>query len=52
MAICGDVAHSRVARSNLILLGKMENRVRLVGPPTLMPAGIGEFGCEVSYNFV
>ncbi len=47
VAICGDVAHSRVARSNLILLGKMENRVRLVGPPTLMPAGIGEFGVEV-----
>ena len=47
VAICGDVAHSRVARSNLILLGKMENRVRLIGPPTLMPSGIGEFGCEV-----
>lgn len=47
VAICGDVAHSRVARSNLILLGKMENRVRLVGPPTLMPGGIEEFGCEV-----
>ncbi|MBD3786783.1 MAG: aspartate carbamoyltransferase catalytic subunit [Sphingomonadales bacterium] len=47
VAICGDVAHSRVARSNLILLGKMENRVRLVGPPTLMPAGIGEFGVDV-----
>ncbi|MEI4485165.1 aspartate carbamoyltransferase catalytic subunit [Frigidibacter sp. MR17.14] len=47
VAICGDVAHSRVARSNLILLGKMENRVRLVAPPTLMPAGVAEFGCEV-----
>jgi aspartate carbamoyltransferase catalytic subunit len=47
VAICGDIAHSRVARSNLILLGKMENRVRLVGPPTLMPAGVAEFGCEV-----
>jgi aspartate carbamoyltransferase catalytic subunit len=47
VAICGDIAHSRVARSNLILLGKMENRVRLVGPPTLMPTGVGEFGCEV-----
>ena len=50
IAICGDVAHSRVARSNLILLGKMENRVRLVGPATLMPAGITEFGAEVYYN--
>ena len=47
VAICGDIAHSRVARSNLILLGKMENRVRLVAPPTLMPAGVAEFGCEV-----
>ncbi len=47
IAICGDIAHSRVARSNLILLGKMENRVRLIGPPTLLPAGIQEFGVEV-----
>ncbi|MBV7407627.1 aspartate carbamoyltransferase catalytic subunit [Maritimibacter sp. DP1N21-5] len=47
IAICGDIAHSRVARSNLILLGKMENRVRLVGPPTLMPSQIGAFGVEV-----
>jgi len=47
IAICGDIAHSRVARSNLILLGKMENRIRLIGPPTLMPPGIGDFGVEV-----
>jgi aspartate carbamoyltransferase catalytic subunit len=47
IAICGDIAHSRVARSNLILLGKMENRVRLVGPPTLMPAQVDAFGVEV-----
>ena len=47
VAICGDIAHSRVARSNLLLLGKMENRIRLIGPPTLMPAGVAEFGCEV-----
>lgn len=47
VTICGDVAHSRVARSNLILLGKMENRVRLIAPPTLMPSGVAEFGCEV-----
>ena len=47
VAICGDVAHSRVARSNLLLLGKMENRVRLIAPPTLMPSGVAEFGCEV-----
>ena len=47
IAICGDIAHSRVARSNIILLGKMENRIRLIGPPTLMPAGIADFGVEV-----
>ena len=47
VAICGDIAHSRVARSNLLLLGRMGNRVRLIGPPTLMPAGIAEFGAEV-----
>ena len=47
VAICGDIAHSRVARSNLFLLGKMENRLRLVGPATLMPAGARDWGCEV-----
>ncbi len=47
VAICGDIAHSRVARSNILLLGKLENRIRLIGPPTLMPAQIGEFGVEV-----
>lgn len=47
IAICGDIAHSRVARSNILLLHKMENRVRLIGPPTLMPSGISDFGVEV-----
>ena len=47
IAICGDIAHSRVARSNIMLLGKMENRVRLIGPPTLMPSQIDHFGVEV-----
>ena len=47
IAICGDIAHSRVARSNIMLLGKMENRIRLIGPKTLMPAGIRDFGVEV-----
>jgi aspartate carbamoyltransferase catalytic subunit len=47
IAICGDIAHSRVARSNILLLGKMENRIRLIGPPTLMPPGIEEFGVQV-----
>ncbi len=47
IAICGDIAHSRVARSNIMLLGKLENRLRLIGPRTLMPPGIAEFGVEV-----
>jgi aspartate carbamoyltransferase catalytic subunit len=36
-----------VARSNLILLGKMENRIRLIGPPTLVPSQFAEFGAEI-----
>ena len=47
IAICGDIAHSRVARSNILLLGKMENRIRLIGPPTLVPGPFAEFGVEV-----
>ena len=47
VAICGDIAHSRVARSNILLLGKMEARIRLVGPPTLMPSGAADWGVEV-----
>ena len=47
IAICGDIAHSRVARSNIHLLGKMENRIRLIGPPTLIPAGAADWGVEV-----
>ncbi|AGT07465.1 aspartate carbamoyltransferase catalytic subunit [Paracoccus aminophilus] len=47
VAICGDIAHSRVARSNMLLLGKMEARLRLVGPATLMPSGARELGVEV-----
>ena len=47
VAICGDIAHSRVARSNIFLLGKMDNRIRLIGPPTLMPSGVDRFGVEV-----
>ncbi len=50
IAICGDIAHSRVARSNMFLLGKMENRVRLIGPRTLMPSGIDQLGVEVTDN--
>jgi len=47
IAICGDIAHSRVARSNILLLGKMESRIRLIGPPTLIPAGAADWGVEV-----
>ncbi|WP_413717686.1 aspartate carbamoyltransferase catalytic subunit [Silicimonas sp. MF1-12-2] len=50
IAICGDIAHSRVARSNIWLLGKMENRVRLVGPRTLMPSGAADWGVEVFHD--
>jgi aspartate carbamoyltransferase catalytic subunit len=50
IAICGDIAHSRVARSNILLLHKMENRLRLVAPPTLMPPGIEHFGVEVFHD--
>jgi aspartate carbamoyltransferase catalytic subunit len=47
VAICGDVLHSRVARSNIILLGALGARVRLVGPSTLMPAGAERMGVEI-----
>jgi aspartate carbamoyltransferase catalytic subunit len=50
IAICGDIAHSRVARSNILLLGKMENRVRLVAPPTLLPSGVADWGVEVFHD--
>ena len=47
VAICGDVLHSRVARSNIILLGTLGARVRVVAPSTLLPPGIERFGVEV-----
>ncbi len=50
VAICGDIAHSRVARSNILLLGQMENRIRLIAPPTLLPSGIDQFGVEITDN--
>jgi aspartate carbamoyltransferase catalytic subunit len=46
VALCGDVAHSRVARSNIFLLLTMGARVRAVGPPTLVPAALEELGVE------
>lgn len=50
VAICGDVLHSRVARSNIHLLTTMGSRVRVVGPPTLMPAAAGQLGVEVFHD--
>ena len=47
VAICGDVLHSRVARSNIHLLNKLGALVRVVAPSTLLPSGIGNFGVEV-----
>lgn len=47
VAICGDVAHSRVARSNLYLLTKLGAQVRFVGPKTLLPTAADRFGAEV-----
>ena len=47
VAICGDVLHSRVARSNIHLLSRMGANVRVVAPSTLLPSGIANFGVEV-----
>ena len=47
VAICGDVLHSRVARSNMILLSALGARVRVIAPSTLLPAGIDQMGVEV-----
>jgi aspartate carbamoyltransferase catalytic subunit len=50
VAICGDVLHSRVARSNIHLLLAMNSRVRIVGPPTLIPAEAARLGVEVHHS--
>ncbi|TCT02862.1 aspartate carbamoyltransferase catalytic subunit [Aquabacter spiritensis] len=47
VAICGDVLHSRVARSNMLLLSTLGARVRVVAPSSLLPAGIEQYGVEV-----
>jgi aspartate carbamoyltransferase catalytic subunit len=47
VAICGDIAHSRVARSNIILLNALDARVRVIAPSTLLPPGIERLGVEV-----
>jgi aspartate carbamoyltransferase catalytic subunit len=50
--IVGDVAHSRVARSNILAFQKMGAKVTVCGPPTLIPRGIEALGCEVRYELV
>ncbi|MCP8895553.1 aspartate carbamoyltransferase catalytic subunit [Shinella daejeonensis] len=50
VAICGDVLHSRVARSNILLLNAMGARVRVVAPATLLPSGIAQMGAEVCHS--
>jgi aspartate carbamoyltransferase catalytic subunit len=50
VAICGDVLHSRVARSNIHLLNKLGAQVRVVAPSTLLPSGIARFGVEIHRN--
>ncbi len=48
--IVGDVAHSRVARSNIIAFQRMGAHVTVAGPPTLIPRGIETLGCDVRYT--
>ena len=50
VAICGDIAHSRVARSNIHLLSKMGARVRLIAPRTLLPADADRWGVEIFHD--
>jgi aspartate carbamoyltransferase catalytic subunit len=47
VAIIGDLQHSRVVRSNVLLLSRMGATVRVAGPPSLIPIGMEELGCEV-----
>jgi len=51
VAVVGDILHSRVARSNVLLLSKLGAAVTVVAPPTLLPVGIESWPTEVSYNF-
>ncbi len=51
VAIVGDVLHSRVARSNVLLLSKLGAKVVLVAPPTLLPVGVESWPATVSYDF-
>ena len=50
VAVVGDVLHSRVARSNVLLLATLGAEVTLVGPPTLLPVGVEHWRCQTSYE--
>jgi aspartate carbamoyltransferase catalytic subunit len=50
ITIVGDVLHSRVARSNVLLLSTLGADVTLVAPPTLMPVSVGTWPCQISYD--
>jgi aspartate carbamoyltransferase catalytic subunit len=50
VVVVGDVLHSRVARSNVLLLDRLGAEVTLVGPPTLLPVGVESWPCRVSYD--
>ncbi|MFL6161042.1 MAG: aspartate carbamoyltransferase catalytic subunit [Jatrophihabitantaceae bacterium] len=50
VVIVGDLAHSRVARSNVLLLRTLGAQVTLVAPPTLMPAGVASWNCVTSWD--
>ena len=51
IAIVGDILHSRVARSNVLLLSLLGAKVTLVAPPTLLPVGVTHWPVEISYDF-
>jgi aspartate carbamoyltransferase catalytic subunit len=51
VSIVGDILHSRVARSNVLLLHTLGAKVTVIAPPTLMPFGIDSWPCEYSYQF-
>lgn len=50
VTIVGDVLHSRVARSNVLLLNTLGAHVTLVAPPTLLPVGVETWPCKISFN--
>ncbi|SDA40058.1 aspartate carbamoyltransferase catalytic subunit [Mesorhizobium qingshengii] len=50
VAICGDILHSRVARSNIMLLNALGAQVRVVAPSTLLPSGIDKMGVIVTHS--